>query len=303
MSDEQDHVEVELEAPKVEEKPEIEVEVEEKVEKKAVKAEKAPEVAPEEGIQELKRKLEQEKRRAEDAERRAAQAKQQVNKAYSDVKESNYQLISNALETAKSRGEILKTAYAEALNAGDHSKVAEIQSAMVENNDQLQELKKGKKELKKQLREAEEAQKIEPMQRNIDPVEQMAQAVSPTSAAWLRSNKDALRDERNVRKMFRAHEDAIDDGIEPDTDDYFKFIEGRLGINKEEAPDPVSEASAPAPKRQAPPPAAPVSRGGQRPNVIRLTREQAETAKMMGMTEAEYAKNMIALRSEGKIAH
>jgi len=302
MSDDQDHVEVELEAPKTEEKEEIQVEVETKPEKKAAKAEKAPEVAPEEGIQELKKKLEQEKRRAEEAERRAAQAKQQVNKAYSDVKESNYQLISNALDTAKSRGEILKTAYAEALSVGDHAKVAEIQEAMAENVSNINELKRGKKELKKQ-RGAEEAQKIEPMQRNIDPVEQMAQSVSARSASWLRENKDNLRDERSIRKMFRAHEDAVDDGIEPDTDAYFNFIESRLGISHEVAPDPVSTASAPAQKRSAPPPAAPVSRGGQRPNVVRLTREQAETARMMGMTEADYARNMLALREEGKIGH
>jgi phage I-like protein len=34
-----------------------------------------------------------------------------------------------------------------------------------------------------------------------------------------------------------------------------------------------------------------------------LTREQADTAKMMGMTEKEYATAMLALREEGKLTH
>ena len=139
-----------------------------------------------------------------------------------------------------------------------------------------------------------------------DPIEQMAQAVSPTSARWLRDNREILNNDRAIRKMFRAHEDALDEGIEPDTPEYFGFIEGRIGIHKVsmDGGEPLSAASAPAPRKSVSPPAAPVSRGnGTRPGVVRLTREQAETAKMMGMTEQEYAKAMLALREEGKLAH
>jgi hypothetical protein len=296
MSDEQEHVDVVLEEPKVEapEEPKIEV-TDEKTEKVA----KTNEVAPEEGIQQLKRRLEQEKHARALAEQRAHEANFKVQQAYSDVKDSNYQLVSNALETVKGRAEILKNAYRESMAVGDYDKAAEVQQAMIENDRNLAELKRGKKELKKQLAEQEEAQKVQPVAPPmVDPIEQMARAVTPRSASWLRDNRDALSDQRNLRKMFRAHEDAIDDGIEPDSDEYFHFIEQRIGISRD---NDVVEA--PAPRKSAPPPAAPVSRGGQKPNVIRLSREQAETAKMMGLTEAEYAKNMVALRNEGKLSH
>jgi phage I-like protein len=36
---------------------------------------------------------------------------------------------------------------------------------------------------------------------------------------------------------------------------------------------------------------------------VRLTREQADTARMLGMTEQEYAKNMLALQKEGKLGN
>jgi len=301
MSDAEDHIEVVLDDAKIDDSPEIEVTDEAKIEKKSEKAETAHEIEPEEGIQELKRRLEAEKQARIEAERRAHLANQQVTKAYSEAKDSNYQLVVNAIETAKGRADILKNAYRESMAVGDYDKAAEVQQAMIENDRQLSDLKRGEKVMKAEKEKAEEPS-IEPMPRDIDVVEQMARDVSPKSAAWLRDNREALQDTRNIRKMFRAHEDALEDGIQADSHEYFSFIEQRLGIHKsEETSDPMSAAAAPAPRRSAPPPAAPVSRGGQRPNVVRLSREQAETAKMMGMTESEYAKNMLALQKEGKI--
>lgn len=303
MSDEQEHIEVELEDPKKDDELKVEVKDDPKPEKKEAKSE---EIAPEEGIQELKKRLEYEKQARIDAERRAQQANNQINKAYQEVKDTNYQLVTNAIETVKSRAEMLKNAYRESMSVSDFDKAADIQQAMIENDRQLSDLKRGEKALKEQMEEAA-AQKSKPVAPPAaDPVEQMAQAVSPASAKWLRDNRDALKDERNIRKMFRAHEDAMDDGIAPDTPEYFEFIEERIGIRKvaEEAPEPLSAASAPTPRKSVSPPAAPVSRGnGTRPGVVRLTREQAETAKMMGMSEKEYATAMLALREEGKLAH
>jgi hypothetical protein len=306
MSDEQEHIEVELEEPKKDDELKVEVKDDPEPEKKAKKAEKTEEVAPEDGIQELKKRLEQEKQARIEAERRAHQANNQINKAYQEVKDTNYQLVTNAIETVKSRAEMLKNAYRESMSVSDFDKAADIQQAMIENDRQLSDLKRGEKALKEQMEESN-AQPTRPVSPPAaDPIEQMAQAVSPASAAWLRDNRDNLKDERSIRKMFRAHEDALDEGILADTPEYFGFIEQRLGVRRyeEDAPEPLSAASAPAPRKSVSPPAAPVSRGnGTRPGVVRLTREQADTAKMMGMTEKEYATAMLALREEGKLTH
>lgn len=303
MADDDRDVEIVLDAPKSEENPDIEVRIEDDKPEKKKKEANEKVVAPEEGINELKRKLEAEKRRAEEAERRVLQANQQVNKAYAETVESKYDLVVSALETVKTRGEQLKNAYSESMAVGDYNKAAEIQQAMAETAHQLAELRRGEKAMKEQIK-ATEAQQVRPVDPPADPVEQMAQSVSPRSASWLRENKDVLRNDRAVRKMFRAHEDAVEDGIEPDTDEYFSFIEQRLGIHQqaESDPGPMSAAAAPAPRRSVSPPAAPVSRGnGTRPGVVRLTRDEAETAKLLGMTEKEYAKNKLALQEEGKL--
>ncbi len=303
MSDVEDHVEVNIEddpkAEKVsEDDPKVEVSDE-----PAQEEPKAAVIEPDEGINELKRKLEAEKRAREDAERRAHEAHKQAQKAKVETKDANYNMIVNAIETVKGRSEALKSAYREAMNVGDFDKAAEVQEAMAVNAHQLSELKKGERAIKDQLKEAEERAKVEPVAPpRGDMVDQIASQVSQRSADWLRENREILPDERAVRKMFRAHEDAIDGGIAPDTDDYFRFIEGRLGKRQEPAKPPESPMSeAAAPKKSVPPPPAPVTRSTPRPGVVRLTRDQAETARALGMTEAEYAKNMVALQREGKL--
>ena len=132
MSDEQDHVEVELEEPKNDDELKVEVKDDVKPEKKTEKKEKQEEIPPEDGIQELKKRLEYEKQARIEAERRAQQANSQINKAYQEVKDSNYQLVTNALETVKSRAEMLKNAYRESMSVSDFDKAAELQQAMID---------------------------------------------------------------------------------------------------------------------------------------------------------------------------
>jgi hypothetical protein len=305
MSDDNEIIEVEL---KDDPKP---VEKEEKVEiiddlgdapkKKGAVAE----IAPEEGIQDLKKQLEAEKNARLDAERRAQAANESAFKAAKEAKQADLQSVVSAIEMAKGRSEALKRAYSEAHSIGDSDKLAEIQEAMTINSRQMDDLKQGEKALKKQIDQAEK-QPIQSMAPTVDHVEQMAQAVTPRSAAWLRENKEALSNQRVINRMFRAHEDAVDDGIQPDTDEYFQYIESRIGINRSaqnshQEDTPLSSASAPAPKRSAPPPAAPVSRGTPRANVMQLTRAQADAARDMGYKPEEYAKLRAQLIKEGRL--
>jgi len=306
MSDEENGIEVVLEEPKKadDDTPEVEI-VAEAPEKPSKKAEKH-EVTPDEGISELKKSLEREKQARAEAERRAIAAQKQAAEAQENTAEAQYQLVSNALETVKERAEALKAAYAESMQVGDYAKAAEIQNAMTVNATQLEKLKDGKKAMKRQLKDAESAPVAPQPQGDI--VEQIAANVTERSAAWLRESKEYLKSERDVRKMYRAHEDAIDDGIVPDTDEYFEFIENRLGMRKkvdraEDVESPLSAAAAPAPRKAPQPPPAPVSRSTQRPNVMRLTAAEADMASSLGMTPEEYAKNKALAMKEGRYGH
>ena len=274
-----------------------------------VEVEKQPEVSkkevsePEEGIQELKMKLEQERNARLEAEKRARMAYETAADAKNEVQDTNLQLVKNAIDTVKRNNEILKYNYSEAMAVGDYNKAAEIQETMGMNSAKLMELERGRAHM-------ENAPKIvapEPP-RPSDPVEALASQLSPRSADWVRRNPQCVTDPRMYQKMVAAHNLAVADGYVPDSDDYFGVIEDTLKIgrrvNIDQDDDPMSGAAKVTQRRSAPP-AAPVSRGGggtgSRPNEVRLTREEIETARDLGMTEKEYARNKMLLKKEGRL--
>jgi chromosome segregation ATPase len=260
------------------------------------------EVSLEEGIQELKKKLEAEQNARAEAEKRAQEMQQQAHRAQTEVQDSNLQLIHSAMEAVKRNADALKQHYAAALQAGAFDKAAEIQEQMGINSAKLLQLENGRAALEDKLKNAPQT---------LDPVEQVASQLSPRSAQWVRNHPQCITDKRLYQKMVGAHNIAVADGFIPDTDDYFEFIEQQIGFKKPPAretevqvDEPMSAASAPAQRRNAPP-AAPSSRAASgtsgSKNVVRLSADEREVAQIMGMTPEEYAKNKLALKREGKL--
>jgi hypothetical protein len=198
--------------------------------------------------------------------------------------------------------DILKADYREAMSVGDSDRAADIQAEMASNQAKLLQLHQGKEALENQPRTPQ------PQVYNPDPVEALASQLSPRSASWVRAHPEYATDQRLYQKMLAAHNLAVADGIQADTDEYFREIEGTLRINRSEShsdySDPTQQAAQVTQRRSAPP-AAPVSRSGTapgtRPNTVRLTAQQIEMAELMGMTPQQYAKNLLALQKEGKL--
>jgi hypothetical protein len=314
MSDDNDHIEIDLEDPaKVEKAPvddiQVEEKVEEKIEKSAQKSAK-DKIDPEEGINDLKTKLLEEQRLRFEAENRAREAVQRQYRAQNETEEANFALVEGAMRTLSEENEHIKAQYKEALAIGDYDKVADLQEAMAENKVRLSELRRGHEYMKSQRENTR--RETPPPPQPADPVEALASNLSPRSADWIRRNPDYAKDQRLFQKMVAAHQMVTADGIQPDTDDYFEAIEDTLKIRKtpeKTAPpadtdDATFEAAKPIQRRVAPP-AAPVSRSNSTPtnrsNVVRLTRAEIETARDMGMTEQEYARNKQLLQKEGRI--
>jgi hypothetical protein len=285
--------------------PENEVVIVDKNEKN----EKDDAIDPEDGINDLKMKLQSEQQRRLEAENRAREAIQRQYAAQTEREEANYTLIESAIKTVERDSSDLRAAYRDALSVGDYDRVAEIQDAMTENKLRLSELNRGKEYLKSRSPEAP------PPPPPQDPVEALAAQLSPKSAEWIRAHPEYAKDQKLFRKMLAAHELALADGIEPDTDDYFSSVESTLRIERrkpsrepveaETDAEAMSTAAKPVQRRSAPP-AAPVSRatngpGSTRSNVITLTRAEAEAARDMGMTEKEYWENKRLLQKEGRI--
>lgn len=279
--------------------PEVAVD---KIDAAASNAEKTV-VSPEEGLEKLKKQLEEERALRQNAEQRANDASRAEATARGEVQTSQLDLVKGAIERLTESSDALEAQYAEAFTAQDGKAVAKIQRQMADNAAKLTQLEAGKKAL-------ESAPKPVP-RAPADPVEQFASALSPASATWVRAHPEFVRDPHKNRQMIAAHELALARGHKADTPEYFASVEKTLDLT---APvvtkvDPEPDATADAAQAvggRAAPAAAPVSRSngahGNRPNVVKLTPQEVEIAGIMGMTVEDYARNKVALKKEGKLS-
>ena len=281
------------------------------VEKKADVEEKAP-IPESEGIEELRRKLEAAEARARDNERVAVDLANRAQAEFQRAEQSDLQVIDAGISTIARENEILKANMQHYMRTQNYEKVAEIQEKLAENATYKRELEAGKQAAEAALRNAPKQPVTPP--RSSDPVEAFASQLPQASADWIRKNPDYVTNTKLNKDLRRAHEDAVDDGHAIDSPGYFRFIESKLGISgqssgasrrvDESANEPLSNASSAASRRTAPP-AAPVnnsmSSDGSERGRVRLTRAEADAARLADLTPEQYYKNKMALQKEGRI--
>jgi hypothetical protein len=300
MSETEKEIEIDFDAvEKAAKEPEIKIEDA----KEALPAE----ISPEEGIETFKKRFEEERLGRIEAERRADAAARAAHEARGQVDEGNLHLVNSAIDTLKREASILKANLRAAMANSDYDAAADAQEAIFDTKAKLLQLENGRSAMQEQAQNP----RMQPQPISAhDPVETLASQLSPRSAAWVRSHPEFARNERLTQKMVAAHNFVTADGMQPDTDEYFETVERLLGVRAptasvEAAEAPMSAAAAPAQRRSSPA-AAPVSRsgtgtGGGGPNVVRLSADEREMAKMMNMTAEEYARNKLALIKDGKL--
>jgi len=254
---------------------------------------------PEDGIEAVKKQLEDERNARIEAERLYQEAAQSEVAARTDSQQNQLHLMTNAIEKFEQSNTMLKSNYKQALQDQDFDAAADIQMQMSENAANLLQLKQGKQALERQPK---------PRPRPpTDIVEQFVTNMTPASANWVRKHREYVTDAKKNAKMIAAH-NFIKDEVEVDSPRYFKEIERMLGIRTEEPlpteeDDPMADAAKPI--RRAQPAAAPVTRSGNgagtRSNSMVLSGAEREIAQMNGMTDEEYAKNKVALKKEGRL--
>jgi len=295
MSGNEEQIEIDLDdTTKVEfevSEPDLEIVDKNSETKAADGAERAED--PEKALKKLQKKLDIERKAREEAERNARSAMEQAHQATVEAQDSRIHLVSGAIETLKRDDEILTAHLKQSMEIGDFDRAAEVQKAMLSNQNKMMELERGYEDMRRNPPPAPPA----PAPRDVT-VDDLINQVTPRSAEWLKKNKDNIPDTRTIRIMARAHDDAVDYGIVPESDAYFNFIENRLGFGKpntdyrsQEVDDAMSGAAKAVKTRQSPP-SAPVSRqpmdAPTRPGTIRLTREEVEAAQISGISPQEY---------------
>ena len=260
----------------------------------------------EEVLADLRRKLDVERTARVNAENAAIQNARLAQQSATQVDNTNLQLVSNAIDTVRRENEILKANYRSALSEDNYDVAAEAQERMSINAAKLLQLENGKAAMEAEPRQR---QPVHEVQRTVDPIEAFASRLTPRSASWVRRNPQFVTDPRLNQKMIAAHNLAMADGHEADSDSYFSAVEDTLKVNRrnetpQDQESALSSASSPA-QRRASPPAAPVSRSGTgngvRANQHTLSAAEREMAEFMQMSEEDYAKNKNELRKSGRM--
>ena len=207
-----------------------------------------------------------------------------------------------------------------ALAEGNFEKVAEVQTRLSRATATLDRLedKKANYEAGQQTRTPMiEGSDQQPTVQGT-PFDRYISGMEPAAQTWLRAHSECAPSNVGGKadmnsKMMRGHYDALAQGFAPNSDNYFRVIEESTGYRKpavavqdageEPQPKPKPKVKLSAPPSHEPPGSPPT--GGAR--TVRLTKEQQEAARFSfpnlepNKAYAEYAKNYVALDTEGKL--
>lgn len=224
-------------------------------------------------VKEFEAKLQAERKEKEEARRRAEMAERQAREAQSKVAQSELDVVSTSIVAVESERDAVKRELKDAMERGDVDATVAANERLAEVTTTLKQLKEGKENL--------ERTRSEPVNNSADPVEAYISKFSPRSQEYLRQHKDLVTDTSKNKRLIAAHYDAEAEGLAPDTDQYFAFIDQKLGYTSETGQETGQKQSS----RRATP-AAPVSRGGDlssgggsaSQNVVKLSPGEARAA-------------------------
>lgn len=261
-------------------------------------------------VTELQKQIDALRRSEEAAKARAAQAEAGRDQAMRLAQERDVMLGRRQQEAADSRLESIKSgmaaAEAEALAAKDAMKMATAQEdidALIAAQERLAEAKanlvnltNGKAALEQAIAEAK--QRAQFQQQQPPQGDRLDQTNLPENAKhWLRAHPEYMNDPRKNAQIQAKHWDVVDEGHAPFSASYYESLEQHLGLREkparhndaEETDTRRSIVSAPVTRE------APSSGGARSVSQVRLTAAQRESAKLAGITEAEYAKQLLKL--------
>lgn len=256
---------------------------------------------------ELKSEAEKHRQEAEAARAQATQAartadtyRMQAEQTGLEARQASIAAIDSAAAHAKNNVLALKAEIARAGNAQEWDVFADAQEALAQNITYLQQLADSRAAAENRRT----ATPAKPAAAEDDRIEQFIETLSPRSQAWLRNHKaDVFSSPSRQNKAQAAHNMAIADGIEPESDAYFAELDKYMGYGSDNKGAPKTQHQRqPGAVTSAPPartnPAQP-SRGDS----LRLSKEQLETAiaifpeKKREDAIAAYAENLRKIQS------
>jgi len=279
-------------------------------------------------INKLRYQQHEERRQREAAEKmreeavKVAQQYANQNKQYEDViRRGEDMLVTQIKDRATLAVEQAKSQYKAAYDEGDTDKVISTQEALITAQAELREASNHEQDM--QRRQAEYQQYIQQMQQNPQFAQQQAMQqqamqqqmqqqpakpeVSAKAKMWSEENPWFGNDEHKdmTALAYGVHEKLVkNEGVDPNSDEYFETIDRTMrskfpeyfGTQSNEKEERSSQAKSRSPSMVV----TPASRNnGSKPRKVKLTQTQVALAKRLGLTNEQYAKQLVEDMSHG----
>jgi hypothetical protein len=128
----------------------------------------------------------------------------------------------------------------------------------------------------------------------IQPTPQQSAVADPKAVRWQTRNPWFGQDDEMTSLALAVHKKLVENGVDPRTDAYYERIDARM---RDVFPDYFGETRKQEPKRSASVVAAPTRTAGKKTKVT-LTKSQEALARRFGLTNEQYAKEILKLNSE-----
>jgi len=217
---------------------------------------------------------------------------EQNKKLQEDIQKSQGYVVDQAKGRLVAEIEKAKIAYKAAYEAGDSDALMEAQAKLT----QLQNEQYRWDSFKPAARPAPQ---VEPQPQPVASQQVRAPQLSPNQRDWLSKNDWYGKDRMMTSFALGVHEELVYNGIEPDTQTYYSEVDREL---RKRFPEKFSDGEevevSPRQKRPAAV-VAPAARSGKTAPKIRMTSTQVAIAKRLGLTNEQYAAQLLKEQRNG----
>ena len=206
--------------------------------------------------------------------------------------------IEEANRAVKTDLMLAKDKLKQAYESGDSDKITEAQELLTDVKLRADKISRFKPSLQN---ETEGVQT--PQQATTPQVSQPPQS-DPKAEAWRERNTWFGADEEMTSLALGLHDKLVRSGVDPRSDDYYRQIDKTMRKRfpeafegeEEEPTQTKDEVEKPAPRKKPANVVAPVTRSTA-PRQVRLTPTQVAIAKKLGLSNEQYAKELLKLES------
>lgn len=199
--------------------------------------------------------------------------------------------VKNDLATAKDK---LRQAY----ESGDADKITEAQELLTDAKLRADKISRLKPSLQNDNEGVEKKQQ-EPTPEYVPPPPS-----DPKAESWRERNTWFGADEEMTALALGLHDKLVRSGVDPRSDDYYRQIDKTMRKrfpeafedDEEEPSQTTEEVEKPAPRKKPATVVAPVTRSTA-PRQVRLTPTQVAIAKKLGLSNEQYARELMKLEN------